>query len=267
MIVLFGLEPKSVVVAHMLEKLRGTKAVMLDPERKFFFEQVEDARSADYDKIYEEYRSKHGKIDFLEDGKLYEVVSGDIFWALRFGSLDRSSLVLQMLDKIEAMGSKSYLSEETPESREMRFRVRRVLAEFNRAVRYIKFTRFDEVKLSLGSASFENDIADMVLRAEATRCPDGYTIAVHAEKATNIMVHGTSYLARTQKIPLSPERRGFKHFWGGLPESGGDLIWKDDMHNIAEFPRMPLPKGQEMPEKVLDRQTATLDDFVGRLAE
>jgi len=263
MIILFGLEPKSVVVAHMLEKLRGMKAVMLDPERKFFFDQVEDARAADYDKVYEEYRAKYGRIDFLEDGKLYEVVSGDMFWALRFGSHDRSALVLQMIDKIEAVGSKTYLSEGTPEAREMRFRVRRVLAEFNRARKYIKFTRSDDVKLSMASASFENDVADMVLRMEAARCPDGYTVAICGEKMTNIMINGTPYLARTLKIPLSQERRGFKHFWGGLPESGGNLIWKDDLHSIAEFPMMLLPKGQDMPEKVLDRQISTLDDFAG----
>jgi len=261
MIVLFGLEPKSVVVAHMLEKLKGMKAAMLDPERKFFFDQVEDARTADYDATYAEYREKFGRIDFLEDPKLYEVMSGDIFWALRFGSLDRSSLVLQMLDKIGADGSKSYLSEATPESREMRFRVRRVLAEFNRALRYIKFTRFDDVKLSLASASFENDIADMVLRAEAARCPGGYSVAINGEKTVAIMINGRPFGAKIQKVPLSPERKGFKLFWGGLPESGGNLIWKDELHDITEFPSILLPKGQDLPEKVLDRQTSTLDDF------
>ena len=263
MIVIFGLEPKSVVVAHMLEKLRGMKAVMFDPERKFFFDQVEDARTADYDKIYEEYREKNGKIDFLEDPKLYDVISGDIFWALRFGSLDRSALVLQMLDKIGATGSKSYLAEETPESREMRFRVKRVLAEFNRAQRYIKFDRFEEVKMSLGSATFENDIADMVLRTELSRCPEGYCAAIQGEKTVNLMINGMPFLAKSRKIPLASDRRGFKHFWGGLPESAGDAIWADEMHRIKEFPGLLLPKGRDAAEKVPDRQISTLDDFVG----
>jgi len=263
MIVIFGLEPKSAVVAYMLEKLRGMKAAMFDPERKFFFDQVEDAGSADYHEIYEEYRGKYGKIDFLEDAKLYEVVSGDIFWALRFGSIDRGALVLQMIDRIRETSSKSYLAEESPEAREMRFRVRRVLAEYNRALRYIKFDRFEEVKLSLGSATFENDLADMVLRAEVTRCPEGYCAAVYGEKFVNLMINGTPYLARAQRTPLSPARKGFKHFWGGLPESAGDAIWPDEMHRISEFPRPLLTKGKDTPEKVLDRQISTLDDFVG----
>jgi hypothetical protein len=262
MIVIFGLEPKSVVVAHMLEKLRGMKAVLFDSERKFFFDQVEDARTADFGDIYEEYREKYGKIDFLEDPKLYDVISGDIFWALRFGAIDRSALVLQMLDKIGATGSKAYLAEETPESKEMRFRVRRVLAEFNRARKYIKFDRFEDVKLSLGSATFESDIADMVLRTELTRCPEGYCAAVQGEKTVNIMINGMPYLAKSQKIPLSSDRKGFKHFWGGLPESAGDAIWADEMHRINEFPRMQLQKERDAPEKVLDRQISTLDDFV-----
>lgn len=261
MIVVFGLEPKSVVVAYMLEKMKGMKAVMFDPERRFFFDHIEDARAADYDKIYEEYRAINGKIDFLEDQKLYDIISNDIFWALRFGSMDRGPLVLQMLGEVAKSGSKGYLSESAPESREMRFRVRRVMAEFNRALRYISFARFDEVKLSLASASFENDIADMVLRRESARGPEGYTVAIQGERCVSILLNGTPYLAKTQKVPLSPERKEFKRFWGGLPDSGEGAIWKDEMHNIAEFPRLPMPKEQDMPEKVPDRQTSTLDDF------
>jgi len=263
MIILFGLEPKSVVIAHMLEKLRGMKAVMFDPERRFFFDQVEDARAADFEKVYEEYRSKHGKIDFLEDPKLYAVISGDIFWAMRFGAIDRSALVLQILDGIGKVGSRGYLSEETAEAREMRFRVRRVLAEFNRAQKYIKFTRYDDVKLSMAGASFENDIADMVLRAEIARCPPRYSAAVHGEGTVAILTNGTPYLARPQKVPLSPDRKGFKRFWEGLPTSGGGMIWKDELHDISEFPS-PLPgAGRDAQERVLDRQTSTLDDFAG----
>jgi hypothetical protein len=261
MIVLFGLEPRSVVVAHMLEKLRGTKAEMFSPERKFFFDQVEDARTVDFEAVYSEYREKHGKIDFLDDMKLYDVMSGEIFWALRFGALDRGPLVLQMLDKMGSEGTKGYLSESGPEAKEMRFRVKRVLAEFNRALRYVKFTKHDEARLSLASATFESDIADMVLRAEAARSPDGYTVAVYGEKTVSMIVNGRPFMARTQKVPLSPERKGFKHFWQGLPETGGELICKDDLHDIKEFPKILLPKGQDTPEKVLDRQTATLDDF------
>lgn len=263
MIILFGLEPKSAVVAFMVEKLKGTKASMRDPERKFFFDEVQEAERTDFGETYEEYIEKFGKIDFLEDPKLYEIVSGEIFWALRFGAIDRGTLVLKMIGKIQSVGSKAYLSEETPEAREMRFRVRRVLAEFNRALKYIKFTRFDDVKLSLAGASFENDIADMVLRAEISRCPDGYVAAISGDKTVSLLVNGTPYLGRAQKLPLSPERKGFKRFWGGLPESGGNLIWKDEQHAIREFPKLLLPKEKGAPEKVLGRQISTLDDFTG----
>lgn len=261
MIVLFGLEPKSAVIAHMLEKLRGTKAMMFTPEQKYFFDPVEDARSADFEKVYEDYKDKYGKIDFLEDAKLYEVISGEIFWALRFGALDRGALVLGMLDRMGGEGSKGYLSESTAEAREMRFRVKRVLAEFNRALRFIKFKRYDEAKLSLASATFESDISDMVLRAEVARCPDGYTVAVYGEKTVHMIVNGRLFIAKAQKVPLSPERKGFKHFWLGLPETGGDTILRDEMHDITELPKVLLPKGQDNPERVLDRQTSTLDDF------
>lgn len=261
MITVFGLEPRSVVVAHMLLKLRGNKAVLYDPGKRFYFDQVEDARRADFDKVYNEYLAAFGRIDFLEDKKLYEVMSGEIFWALRFGSLDRGSLVLQTVDQIASGGSKNYLSESTGEAREMRFRVRRVMAELNRALRYVKFTRYDDPKLSIANASFDNDIEDMVMRAEAMRCPERTVVAVYDGRNVEILLNGTIFAARRQKVPLTPERKDFKHFWSGLPESGGSLIWKDELHSVMEFPRILFLPAVESSQKMPQSQGATLDDF------
>lgn len=261
MITVFGLEPRSVVIAHMLVRLNGNRAVLFDPSKKYFFDSVEDARSADFDRIYSEYREKNGAMDFLEDRKLYEVVSADIFWALRFDLPDNGSLVLRSIDQMASGGSKNYLAEGTAEAREMRSRVKRVLAEFNRALRFVKFVRYEDPLVSMANASFENDICDMVMRAEATRCAEGCAIAVFGGQNVQILHNGIPYNAKRQKVPSSPERKGFKHFWGGLPESGGPVLTKDEMHLLKEMPRIIIPKGQEREVKSAPPLSSTLDDF------
>jgi len=261
MITVFGLEPRSVVIAHMIFKLNGTKAALYDPAKKYFFDSIEDARTADFDDVYARYREKHGPIDFLEDMKLYEVISGDIFWALRFDSMDKASLVLQVVDQIAASGSKDYLSEATAEAREMRFRVKRVLAEFNRAMRFVKFTKHEELRLSIANASFDSDICDMILRGEATRCPEGFTTAVYDGASVHVLLNGTPYVAKRQRVPLSPERKDFKRFWAGLPESGGSALIRDEAHFLKEIPSLSIPKMTGSDEKPAMSQSSTLDDF------
>lgn len=261
MITVFGLEPRSVVIAHMIFRLDGTKAVLYDPAKKYFFDSINDARAADFDEVYARYREKLGPIDFLEDMKLYQVVRGDIFWALRFDSLDRASLVMQVVDQIAHSGSKVYLSEGTAEAREMRFRVRRVLAEFNRAMRFVKFTRYEELRLSIANASFDNDICDMVLRGEASRCPEGFVVAVFDGSSVHILLNGIPYVAKRQKVPLAPERKDFRRFWGGLPESGGMTLLKDETHFLKDVPAVPIPTMTEADEKPAPSQSSTLDDF------
>ncbi len=263
MITVFGLDPRSVVIAFMISKVKDTKAVLHDPAKKYFFDAIEDARTADYDGIYAQYRERFGVIDFLEDRKLYDVISGDIFWALRFDSLDKASLVLQVIGQIASSGSKGYLSEGTSEAREMRFRVKRVLSEFNRALRFVKFTHYDELKLSLASASFDSDIGDMVLRGEATRCPEGFVVAIYDSGHVRILLNGIPFLAKRQKVSLSPDRKEFKRFWGGLPESGGGALVKDDMHFLKEIPSMIVPKMTESADKTTASESSTLDDFAG----
>jgi hypothetical protein len=263
MITVFGLDPRSVVIAYMIAKVKGTKAVLNDPAKKYFFDAVEDARVADYDGTYAQYRERFGVIDFLEDRKLYDVICSDIFWALRFDSLDKATLVLQAIEQIALSGSKEYLSEGTAEAREMRFRVKRVLSEFNRALRYVKFTRYDEQKLSLASASFDNDICDMVMRGEATRCQEGSVVAIYDSGHVRILINGIPHLAKRQKVPLAPERKDFKRFWGGLPESGGSALVKDDVHFLKEIPSMIIPKMTESADKMTASESSTLDDFTG----
>jgi hypothetical protein len=263
MITVFGLDPRSLVIAYLISKIKGTKAVLHDPSKKYFFDAIEDARTADYDGTYAQYRERFGVIDFLEDRKLYDVISGDIFWALRFDSLDKATLILQVIEQIASSGSKEYLSEGTAEGREMRFRVRRVLSEFNRALRFVKFTHYDELKLSIASASFDSDICDMVLRGEATRCTEGFVVAIYDGGHVRILLNGIPHIAKRQKVPLAPERKDFKRFWGGLPESGGSALSRDEMHFLKEIPSMIIPKMTESTDKTTASESSTLDDFTG----
>jgi len=260
MIVIFSLEPRSAVTAYMLSRLNGAKPALFDHEKQYFFDEVTDARTADFDELYQEYREKFGKLDFLEDMKLYDIIKNDIFWALRFKALDNARLIMQALSKIEELGTKSYLSEGSPEAKEMRFRVKRVLSEFNRALRYVRFKRIEALRLSIAKASFENDIVDMVMRGEALRNQPGTTVAVHDEKSVFILINGQPYIARKTKIPLQPERKDFERFWSGLPGSAKNLILKDEMHELKEMPQIALPKSAESAE-VPKTEIISLDSF------
>ena len=260
MIVIFSLEPRSAVLAFMLSKLKGAKPVLFDREKQYFFDEVADARIANFDEVYREFREKFGKLDFIEDGKLYDIVGNEIFWGLRFKAMDTPSLMMRVLGLMHEKGTKEYLSESLPEAREMRFRVKRVLAEYNRAVRFIRFSRYRDLKLSLARASFENDLADMVLRAEAGRCPPGTTVAISDDSSVVILVNGQPYLGKRQKIPLAPEKKEFERFWSGLPESGKKLLIRDEEHSIREIPEMPAQKAEEQATQQ-KKGVASLDDF------
>ena len=260
MIVVFGLEPRSAVIAYMLTRLRGAKPALFDREKWYFFDEVIDARKEDFDDTYRDFRERFGKLDFVEDRKLYEIISNEIFWGLRFKAIDTPALMMKVLGLIHEKGTKEYLSENLPEAREMRFRVKRVLAEYNRAVRFIRFTRYGDLKLSLARASFENDLADMVLRAEAGRNPPGTTVAIFDDLSIAILVNGQPYIGKKQKIPLSSEKKEFEHFWGGLPDSGKRLLAKDEEHSIREIPELPSQKAEEL-EAQQKKGIASLDDF------
>jgi hypothetical protein len=260
MIVIFGLEPRSVVIAYMLARLRGAKPVAFEKGKQYYFDEVVDARSADFDGTYREFREKFGKLDFVEDKKLYDIIGNEIFWGLRFKALDTPTLVMRVLGLIHEKGTKEYLSEGPPEAKEMRFRVKRVLGEYNRAVRFIRFTRFSNLKLSLAKASFENDLVDMVLRAEARRNSPGTTVAIYDDESVAVLLNGQPYLGKRRKIPLAPEKIEFERFWGGLPESGMKLLMKDEKHSINEIPEIPLQKAVEAAAEQ-KKCIASLDDF------
>lgn len=259
MIVIFGLDPRSAVLAHMLSRLHGAKPVLFNRDKQYFFDEVVDARAANFDDVYSEFRERYGKLDFVEDRKLYEIVSNEIFWGLRFKAMDTPSLMMRVISLMHEKGTKEYLSESLPEAREMRFRVKRVLAEYNRAIRFVRFSRYNECKLSLARASFENDLVDMVMRAEAGRNPPGTTVAIYDDLSVAILINGQPYLARRQKIPLAPDRKEFERFWGGLPESGKRLLIKDEEHSLREIPEMPPQKLEEQHEQ--KKGIASLDDF------
>ncbi|MEM4262297.1 MAG: hypothetical protein QW505_03555 [Thermoplasmata archaeon] len=260
MIVVFGLEPRSAVIAYMLTKLRGAKPALFDREKRYYFDEVMDARQMNFDDTYRDFRERFGKLDFVEDRKLYEIISNDIFWGLRFKAIDTPALMMRVLGLMHEKGSKEYLSESLPEAREMRFRVKRVLAEYNRAVRFIRFTRYGNLRLSLARASFENDLVDMVLRAEAGRNPPGTTVAIFDDRSVAILVNGQPYVGKRQRIPLVPEKKEFEHFWGGLPDSGKRLLALDEEHSIKEIPEIPAQKAENL-EAQQKKGVASLDDF------
>lgn len=261
MIAIFSLEPRSLVMAYLLSRTRGAKPVQFDPSRKYFFDDVVDTRKSGWDEIYSEFREKHGKIDFLEDSKLYEVISKDLFWALRARARDRAALAIEVLHQIESSGSKDYLSETTPEAKEMRYRIKRVLGEFNRALQYIRFTRSERPPLSISKASFDSDIADMVLRAEAQRHP-GNTVAIFDDSSVKILAEGIPYLAKRKKIPVYPDRRNFAQFWANPVEAGSQLLTVDEVHMIQEIPPIVfLPAPDSRAAESL-RELSRLDDFI-----
>lgn len=261
MIAIFSLEPRSLVMAYLLNRTRGAKPVQFDPSRKYFFDDVVDTRKSRWDEIYSEFRDRYGQIDFLEDSKLYEVISKEIFWALRTRARDRAALALEVMHQIEQNGSKSYLSEATPEAKEMRYRIKRVLGEFNRALQYIRFVRSERPPLSISKASFDSDIADMVLRAEAQRHP-GNTVAIYDEDWVRILAGGIPYFAKRKKVPVSQDRRNFSQFWTNLLESGSQLLTVDEVHLVQEIPPIVFPSVSDSRSTEPIKEMSRLDDFV-----
>ena len=132
MLVLFKPSPRSVIKAYMAGRVYKAKPVEDMESKKFYFEDIVDSESLDYDALYSQYKEEYGGLDFLEDEKLWEILEDEIFWASRFNSPDRFQLIFAVLSQIERTGTKAYLAQQSSDAKEMKDRVRRVTGEFRR---------------------------------------------------------------------------------------------------------------------------------------
>lgn len=260
MLVLFGPTPKSVISAFIASRVTGAKPTPRDPSRQFYFEETVDADGMDYDAQYRRYRELHGGLDFLEDDKLYEIVEDEVFWASRYRSPDRYNLIFTVLSQIEAGGTRSYLSQGSPEAKEMKDRIRRVTGEFRRAKSFIRFEEDKKNKVLVAKAGLEHDIADLVLRHFSKRRP-GYTVALLDDDTVHICYNNEILVDSRRRFPEKLSRKDAGRYWTLLTDVK-HLESKRDLMYSAE----PLPKNYwkwvtEGVKEELAQPRVTLEDF------
>ena len=260
MLVLFTPSPRSLVRAFLASRVHNGKTIEKTPGQRFFFEDTMDADKADYDGLYEEYREKFGGLDFLENDKLYEILEDEMFWASRFAARDRYQLIFRVLGLIERKGTKAYLSQETPEAKEMKDRVRRVSGEFRRAKDFLSFTEDATNKALIGRASFEHRIVDLVLRHFARRKP-GYSVVILDNEHAHICHNDEILIESRDRFPSKKGRRDAKRFW---------LLLSDikilESKRDPDYDRETLPDNYwkwvaEGTEASATTSTRTLDDY------
>ncbi len=236
MLVLFGPAPRSIVTAFLVSRVTGAKPTPRDHGRQFYFDETTDADKVDYDATYREFKERFGGLDFLEDEKLYEIVEDEVFWASRYRSPDRFILIFSVLAQIEKEGTRGYLAQNSPESKEMKDRIRRVTGEFRRAKGYITLQEDDKNKVLVGRASLEHDIADLVLRHFAKKRP-GHTIALLGDETVHICFNNEILVDSRKRFPEKLTRKDASRYWTLLTDIA-HLESKRDPRYSAE----PLPK-------------------------
>jgi len=212
MLVLFRPSPKSIVRAYLASRVYNGKPIENTRGQKFFFEETLDADAIDYSELYSEFRERFGGLDFLENPKLNEILEDEIFWASRFAARDRYQLVFRVLELIEKKGTKAYLSQESPEAKEMKDRVRRVTGEFRRARDFLSFTEDSANKAIIGRASFEHQVMDLILRHFARRKP-GYAVVVLDDEHAHICLNNEILIESRDRFPSRKGRKDAKRFW------------------------------------------------------
>ena len=260
MLALFGPSPKSIFTAYLASRTLGARPAPHDPSRRFYFEETMDADQADYDSIYRDYRERFGGLDFLEDEKLYEIVEDEVFWASRYRSPDRYSLIFEVLAFMEKKGTKAYLNQESPEAKEMKDRVRRVTREFRRAKSYIGFEEDERNKVLMGRASLEHDIEDLVLRHFSMRRP-GYTMVLLDEEHAHIC-HGEDILVDVRDA--FPERKGSKswgRYWTMLSDKKHVEARRDPRYATSSLPKNYWKWVGEGAQEEIAQSKVTLEDF------
>jgi hypothetical protein len=236
MLVLFKPSPRSVVKAYMAGRVYKAKPVEDTESKKFYFEDIVDSESLDYDALYSQYKEEYGGLDFLEDEKLWEILEDEIFWASRFNSPDRFQLIFAVLSQIERTGTKAYLAQQSPDAKEMKDRVRRVTGEFRRAKQYIAFVEDAQNKAIIGKGSFEHRIVDLVLRHYAKRHP-GFSVVILDEERAHICYNDEILVDSRKKFPEKPGRRDSSRYWMLLTDLTHIESKKDPKYNAGELPK------------------------------
>jgi len=260
MLVVFKSTPRSLIGAYLAGRVHNAKPVGDTGKTKYYFDETIDADALDYDQLYKEYKERFGGLDFLEDQKLYEIIEDEIFWASRYNSPDRFQLIFSVLGLIEREGTKSYLSQKSPESKEMKDRIRRVTGEYRRAKSFISFSEDRENKAIIGRASLEHNIVDLVLRHHAKRKP-GYRVAIVDDETAHIVYNDEILVDSKKKFPDRPGRRDSQRYWLLLSDIKHLESKKDPLY--ADGP-LPLNYGKwvfEGAEEEGPAPTVTLDDY------
>jgi len=263
MLVLFKPSPQSIVRAYVAGRVHGAKPVLESGKKRFFFDDILEADSLDYDAVYRSYKEKFGGLDFLEDEKLFEILEDEIFWASRYDSLDRYVLIFDVLKRIEQTGTKAYLNQEFAEAKEMKDRIRRVTGEFRRAKEYLTFKEDTANKTIVGRGSFEHDIADLVLRHFAKKRP-GFRVVVVDEAEAHIHYNDEILVDSADRFPAKPGRKDSKRYWLLLSDLNHLEAMKDRRYYAGDLPKNYWKwVGEDSRETGIASRT-TLDDFVQR---
>ena len=236
MLVLFRPFPQSMIKAFMASRIHKAKPIENTESKQFFFEDYLDSDSLDYDSLYSQHKEQFGGLDFLEDDKLWEILEDEMFWASRFGSVDRFQLIFNVLGQIEKGGIKPYLNQQTAESKEMKDRVRRVTGEFRRAKQFMTFTKDEGNKVLIGKGSFENNIIDLVLRHFQKRYP-GYSVAILDNEHAHIIYKDEVLIDARKKFPERPGRRDAGRYWMLLTDVKHMESKKDRSYSGGALPR------------------------------
>lgn len=236
MLVLFKPSPRSVIKAYMAGRVYKAKPVEDMESKKFYFEDIVDSESLDYDALYSQYKEEYGGLDFLEDEKLWEILEDEIFWASRFNSPDRFQLIFTVLSQIERTGTKAYLAQQSPDGKEMKDRVRRVTGEFRRAKQYITFVEDTQNKAVIGRGSFEHRIVDLVLRHYAKRHP-GFSVVILDEEHAHICYKDEILVDSRKKFPEKPGRRDSSRYWMLLTDLAHIESKKDPIYYGGALPK------------------------------
>ena len=234
--VLFKPSPQSIVKAFMAGRVNKAKPVEDSEDRKFYFEEVVDASSVDYDTIYGRYKEEFGGLDFLEDARLWEIMEDEIFWASRYDSRDRLQLILDVLLQIERSGTKMYLGQQSAETREMKDRVRRVNGEFRRAKQFLVFESDEENKAMVAKGSLEHRLMDLVLRHFAKRY-QGYSIVLLDDSYAHILYNDVLLIDDRKRFPQRPGRRDSSRYWTLLTDPKNLEAKRDRDYYDSELPR------------------------------
>jgi hypothetical protein len=260
MLVLFGSTPRSIVTAFLVSRNTGAKPALREQGRQFYFDETIDADSVDYDAQYTAFRERFGGLDFLEDEKIYEIVEDEVFWASRYNSPDRFNLIFTVLGQIEKEGTRAYLSQKSPEAKEMKDRIRRVVNEFRRAKVFINFQEDGRNRALVGRATLEHDIADLVLRHHAKKRP-GYSVALMGDEWVHICYGNEILVDSRKRFPEKISRKDTTRYWTLLSD-----VKHLESRRDPKYSAEPLPKNywKWVAEGAQDEQPqprVTLEDF------